>query len=131
MKNSSREFLEESSKYLKDLLLASIPDLGEYKYTSDFETHNAIVDLYTTYTSYEIDNFKTRENAIDVIIHAIGKNELDQELSAYKWIPEEESIDTNELNVFNLDAEKEIENALITKQPSSRICKHCNGVSSA
>ena len=52
------------------------------------------------------------ENAIDVIIHAIGKIELDQELSAYKWIPEEENIDTNELNVFNLDAEKEIEDAL-------------------
>jgi len=52
------------------------------------------------------------ENAIDVIIHAIGKNELDQDLSAYKWIPEEQSIDTNELNVFNLDAEKEIEKAL-------------------
>lgn len=52
------------------------------------------------------------ENAIDVIIHAIGKNEIDQELSCYKWIPEEQSIDTNELNVFNLDAEKEIENAL-------------------
>jgi len=52
------------------------------------------------------------ENAIDVIIHAIGKIELDQELSGYKWIPEEENIDTNELNVFNLDAEKEIENAL-------------------
>lgn len=52
------------------------------------------------------------ENAVDVIIHAIGKNEIDQELACYKWIPEEQSIDTNELNVFNLDAEKEIENAL-------------------
>ena len=52
------------------------------------------------------------ENAIDVIIHAIAKNQLEQELSGYKWLPEEENIDTNELNVFNLDAKKEIEKAL-------------------
>ena len=52
------------------------------------------------------------ENAIEVIIHAIAKNKLEQELSAYKWLPEEENIDTNELNVFNLDAKKEIEKAL-------------------
>jgi len=52
------------------------------------------------------------ENAIDVIIHAIAKNQLEQELAGYKWLPEEENIDTNELNVFNLDAKKEIENAL-------------------
>mgnify|MGYP003298278291 CR=1 FL=1 len=32
----------------------------------------------------------------------------------YKCIAEEESIDTNELNVFNLDAEKEIEEAIKT-----------------
>jgi len=50
--------------------------------------------------------------AIFTICGAIAKIELDQELSAYKWIPEEENIDTNELNVFNLDAEKEIENAI-------------------
>jgi len=51
-------------------------------------------------------------NAIENIKEAINKNELDLELSGYKWIPEEENIDTNELNVFNLDAEKEIENAI-------------------
>ena len=51
-------------------------------------------------------------DAISTICGAIAKVELDQELSAYKWIPEEENIDTNELNVFNLDAEKEIENAI-------------------
>ncbi len=52
------------------------------------------------------------EEAISAISNAITKTELDQEVSGYKWIPEEESIDTNELNVFNLDAEKEIENAI-------------------
>ena len=31
------------------------------------------------------------ENAIDVIIHAIAKNQLEQDLSGYKWIPEEEN----------------------------------------
>ena len=51
-------------------------------------------------------------DAISTIEEAINKIELDQELSAYKWLPEEENIDTNELNVFNLDAEKEIEEAL-------------------
>lgn len=50
--------------------------------------------------------------AINIIDEAINKNELDQEVSGYKWIPEEESIDTNEINIFNLDAEKEIEEAI-------------------
>ena len=52
------------------------------------------------------------ENAIHVIIHAIGKNQLEQDMSGYKWLSEDENIDTNELNIFNLDAEKEIEKAL-------------------
>ena len=52
------------------------------------------------------------ENAISTICGAIAKVEIDQEIAAYKWIPEEENIDTNELNVFNLDAEKELENAI-------------------
>lgn len=51
-------------------------------------------------------------DALGKIEEALEKVELDQELSGYKWIPEEESIDTNELNVFNLDAEKEIEDAI-------------------
>lgn len=50
--------------------------------------------------------------AISTVEEAINKIELDQELAGYKWIPEEQNIDTNELNVFNLDAEKEIENAI-------------------
>jgi len=52
--------------------------------------------------------------ALGKIEEALEKVELDQELSGYKWIPEEENIDTNELNVFNLDAEKEIEDAIKT-----------------
>lgn len=52
------------------------------------------------------------EDTISTICGAIAKVELDQEVAAYKWIPEEESVDTNELNVFNLDAENEIENAI-------------------
>ena len=51
-------------------------------------------------------------NAIDIIESAICKNKLSQEVAVYKWIEEEENIDTNELNVFNLNPEKEIENAL-------------------
>lgn len=50
--------------------------------------------------------------AISILEDAINKNKLDQELAGYKWIPEEENIDTNEFNVFNLDAEKEIEDAI-------------------
>ena len=50
--------------------------------------------------------------AISVAEEAVNKVKLDQELAGYKWIPEEQSIDTNEFNVFNLDAEKEIENAI-------------------
>lgn len=52
-------------------------------------------------------------NAIDIIESAICKNKLSQEVAVYKWIEEEENIDTNELNVFNLNPEKEIENALM------------------
>ena len=50
--------------------------------------------------------------AISIIEEVITKNQLEQELAGYKWIPDEENIDTNELNVFNLDAEKEIEDAI-------------------
>ena len=50
--------------------------------------------------------------ATDIIEEIINRTELDQEVAGYKCIPEEENIDTNELNVFNLDADKEIEKAL-------------------
>lgn len=50
--------------------------------------------------------------AISTVEDAVNKIKLDQELAGYKWIPEEQNIDTNELNVFNLNAEKEIENAI-------------------
>ena len=52
-------------------------------------------------------------NYIDIIEQAINKNELKQNISVYKWMEEDENIDTNELNVFNLNPEKEIENALM------------------
>lgn len=51
-------------------------------------------------------------NAINIIEEAIDKNQLEQEVAGYKWIEEEENIDTNEFNVFNLNPEKEIESAL-------------------
>ena len=53
------------------------------------------------------------ENAINIIESALNKNKLKQEISGYKWIEEDENIDTNEFNVFNLNPEKEIENALM------------------
>ena len=52
-------------------------------------------------------------NYIDIIEQAINKNELKQNISVYKWMEEEENIDTNDLNVFNLNPEKELENALM------------------
>lgn len=52
------------------------------------------------------------DNAINIVENVIGKIELDQEVAGYKCIAEEESIDTNELNVFNLNPDKEIEKAL-------------------
>lgn len=51
-------------------------------------------------------------NAIRTISEAINKNQLGQEVSAYKWTVEEENIDPNKFNVFNLNQEKEIEDAL-------------------
>lgn len=56
------------------------------------------------------------ENAINVIEEAMDKNKLQQEVAGYKWIEEEQNIDTNEFNVFNLNPEKEIENALMSTE---------------
>ena len=50
-------------------------------------------------------------NAIRVVDSALEKNKLSQEVSAYSWT-EEENIDPNKINVFNLNPEKEIESAL-------------------
>lgn len=55
----------------------------------------------------------TLDNAINIVKEALLKNQLDQEISGYKWMAEDENIDTNEFNLFNLDSEKEIEDALI------------------
>lgn len=52
------------------------------------------------------------ENAINIIENAIEKNRLELNVAGYKWIEEEQNIDTNEFNIFNLNPEKEIENAL-------------------
>ena len=52
-------------------------------------------------------------NVISIIEEAIEKNKLQQEISGYKWIEEDQNVDTNEFNIFNLNPEKEIENALI------------------
>ena len=53
------------------------------------------------------------ENVINIIEKAIEKNKLSQEVAGYKWIEEDQNIDTNEFNIFNLNPEKEIENALM------------------
>ena len=56
------------------------------------------------------------DNAIQVIDEAINKNKLQQEVAGYKWIEEDQNIDTNEFNIFNLNPEKEIENALMSTE---------------
>ena len=56
------------------------------------------------------------ENAINLIEEAMDKNKLQQEVAGYKWIEEEQNIDTNEFNIFNLNPEKEIENALMSTE---------------
>ena len=53
------------------------------------------------------------ENVINIIEEAIEKNKLPQNVAGYKWIEEDQNIDTNEFNIFNLNPEKEIENALV------------------
>lgn len=55
----------------------------------------------------------TLNNVINIIEEAIEKNKLQQEIAGYKWIEEDQNVDTNEFNIFNLNPEKEIENALI------------------
>ena len=56
------------------------------------------------------------ENSINVIEEAMDKNKLQQEVAGYKWIEEDQNIDTNEFNIFNLNPEKEIENALMSTE---------------
>ena len=51
-------------------------------------------------------------NAIRIINDAIKKNQLTQEISVYKWDNEEKNINPNEMNIFNLNPENEIEDAL-------------------
>ncbi len=51
-------------------------------------------------------------NEIRIINDAIDKNKIDQEISVYMWTTEDENIEPNKINVFNLNPEKEIENAL-------------------
>ena len=53
------------------------------------------------------------ENVINIIEESIEKNKLSQEVAGYKWIEEDQNIDTNEFNIFNLNPEKEIEDALM------------------
>jgi len=55
-------------------------------------------------------------NAIRIINDAIKKNKLEQEISTYKWTEEDKNIDANEINVFNLNPEREIEEALKTTE---------------
>ena len=51
----------------------------------------------------------TLENKINLIKTAINKNQITQNIPAYKWVEESENIDTKEFNIFNLNAEKEVE----------------------
>ena len=50
-------------------------------------------------------------NAIRTLDKALDKNELGQDISVYAW-KEEENLDPNKINVFNINPEKEIEDAL-------------------
>lgn len=52
-------------------------------------------------------------NAINIIENVVNKNQLQQNVAGYKWIEENQNIDTNEFNIFNLNLESEIENALM------------------
>lgn len=59
-------------------------------------------------------------NAIKLINKALEKNKLDQEISAYMWTAEDENIDANKINIFNLNPEYEVKEAM-EKTESSRI----------
>ena len=59
-------------------------------------------------------------NAIRIIGDAIKKNQLDQDITVYRWESEENNINPNQLNIFNLNPELEIEDAL-KKSGESRI----------
>lgn len=51
-------------------------------------------------------------NAIRLVNDVIVKNKLNQDVSVYKWTLEDENIDANRLNVFNLNVANEVEEAL-------------------
>ena len=51
-------------------------------------------------------------NAIKVIQEALEKNKLNEDISVYMWTEEDSNIDANKINIFNLDAEAEIQDAI-------------------
>ena len=51
-------------------------------------------------------------NAIKVIQEALEKNKLNEDISVYMWTEEDGNIDANKINIFNLDAEAEIQDAI-------------------
>lgn len=55
-------------------------------------------------------------NSIRIINDAVKKNKLGQEVSAYMCTPDDKNIDPNEINVFNLNPEAELEKALKTSE---------------
>ena len=57
-------------------------------------------------------------NEIKIIEQAIDKNKIGQDISVYKWLPESENIVPNKINVFNINPEKEIEDALKNSEES-------------
>lgn len=57
MKESSKEFLTSCLPHLRDLIFAELDESFEEFSDRAYEEHNAIVDLYTMYSSYEIDSY--------------------------------------------------------------------------
>lgn len=57
MKESSKNFLASSLPHLRELIFADLDEYFEDVSDLAYEEHNAIVDLYTMYSSYEIDSY--------------------------------------------------------------------------
>ena len=67
--------------------------------------------------STKVVEYKTALNyAISQILEATNKNSFDQNISGYMWTLEGKNIDPNEINIFNLNPEKEIEEALYNSE---------------
>ncbi len=102
--------LEEDTRKIKKLANKSHREQPKNKYSI----------LKISKTTKAVDYKVALNQAIWKINEALKKCTLSQDISVYMWTEEDQTIDANKVNVFNLSSEAEVENA-INKTENSKI----------